>query len=129
MGMHPGHRHRSLAAGALLVALASCSILPRSWTRRTELGAADLQVDNPVVKIRALHQLVGRHDGASLPRIIELMGDEDASVRGNAYWAVTQLTGLEQPTPETPEFNPFDPPEARERIIGDWRHWLEGRHP
>ena len=111
----------------LACALMACSMLPRKWTRQTRFGSDDLNVDNPVVKIHAIHQIVDRKDLETIPKLIDLMADDDTSVRDNAYWGVTQLAGRDRPTPETPVFHHYDSPELRAEIVSGWKRWDELR--
>jgi hypothetical protein len=102
------------------VLLLSCSILPRSWTRKTHYSAADLHSENPVIQIKAIHEAVTEKDLTQVLELIQLMLHEEPSVRSQAYWGVTQLTGLQRPSPDGAEYHYYDPKEDRARVVQDW---------
>lgn len=124
--------------------LSACSALPRSWTRRSHFGADDLLSENPVYQIQAIRAVVEEQDQSQIPILLKIMIDGEASVRENAFWGLTQLTGLRKPasylnspsdgnqasTPEkaapVPRYHSYDSLEERRAAVKAWAEGWKG---
>jgi len=107
--------------------LSSCSALPRSWTRKTHFESADLLSENPVYQVQAIRAAVDSRDQAQLPVLLQLMLEGEPSVRENAYWGMTQLTGLNSPPGSPIEYHSYDSGEERRVAVHSWRSYLNSR--
>ena len=108
--------------------LSSCSALPRSWTRKTHFGSGDLLSENPLHQVRAIQAVVENQDKSQIPALLKLMIEGEPSVRENAYWGTTQLTGLTKPPgDETSEYHSYDSIEERRGAVDSWRKYCESQ--
>jgi hypothetical protein len=74
---------------------------------RTQVGEYLWHMDRQCLREAAL--AVGRlEDHAAIPRLIELLSDENEAIRDSAHWALCEITGLELPP-----------------VPDRWRIWLQ----
>ena len=98
----------------------SCSVLPRSWTRQSSFGIKDLHSDNPITQVKAIQGVKNRGEKKAVPDLIQLLKDDDPSVRDNAYLALVRITGLEKPNFDSPDYHFFDSAPERNKAADAW---------
>ena len=109
-----GARRLLTAAGALLAALAAGCANDRP---RPLEPSDDLFDPNPTRRVQAVAEV--RRTGATdhVPTLIELLDDEDESVRLMAGTALRDLTGRDS------GYRPYATPAERRLQVEEWRRW------
>ncbi|MEO5970944.1 MAG: HEAT repeat domain-containing protein [Bdellovibrionia bacterium] len=105
--------------------LSSCSLLPRSWTRKTRFDNEDLLSENPVHQVRAIRAVVEKHDQSQIPTLFKLMIEGEPTVRENACWATTELMGNKKQAGEMSEYHSYDSLEERKASVKSWTKYWE----
>jgi hypothetical protein len=108
---------------ALMVS--SCSILPRSWTRKTHVDSKDLRSENPVHQVKAIRTIVENHENSQIPDLLNIMVEGEPTVREYAYWGITQLSGPNPISRTGPQYHSYDSLEERQSAVEDLRKYLD----
>ncbi len=82
---------------------------------------ARLQSDSPFTRARAVVQAAEARDDGAIPYLVDRLTDSERSVRLFAIRSLQKLTG------RTFGYRHYDPPDKRQKAVGQWRHWLEQR--
>ncbi len=104
---------RWLLAGAILI-LAGCS---SPFDRKMQL--ADLEDPNPAVRVMAVKWAGDNSKSSAVPQLVNLLQDEDRSVRFYSIGALRRITGTD---------NGYDykaVPQKRAKAIARWREFLK----
>jgi len=107
---------RVLAAIALLLAPGCTDTPERTGDPRVDLKSADAHT-----KVIAAQEAARRRDPATIPQLIDLLGDEEKWVRYNAHMALNVIAGSK----EEFGYNYLAPPKQRADAIRKYREWYE----
>jgi hypothetical protein len=86
-----------------------------------KIQADDLNDPNPTIKILAAKWAGDNKDTSTIPQLVDLLGDEDTSVRFYAIAALKEITGTD---------NGFDyksGPAVRAKAIDRWRQYIKDK--
>jgi HEAT repeat protein len=83
-----------------------------------DLGGANLNSDDPSLKIPAMRQAGQNHDQTAIPALIDALSSDDAAVRFYAINSLQQITGQQL------GFIYYAPESQRDAAIERWKAWL-----
>lgn len=107
----------ALALSLLPILGVGCTDVPeRTGDPKVDLKSADAHV-----KVIAAQEAARRRDPATIPQLIDLLGDEEKWVRYNAHVALNVIAGPK----EEFGYNYLAPPKQRSAAIQKYREWYE----
>jgi DNA polymerase IIIc chi subunit len=84
-----------------------------------KMGLSDLDSPNPAVRVMAIKWAGDNKVSSAVPRLVELLQDEDPSVRFFAIEALERITGTNN------GYDYKDSPQQRAEAVERWREFLK----
>jgi HEAT repeat protein len=106
-----------LPAAAIVVILAGCS--DPLLDRTPQLS--DLDNPNPMIKIMAIKWAGERRMSSAVPQLVNLLEDEDRSVRLYSIQALQRITGTDC------GYDYKDPADVRAEAVKCWREYIKAK--